>query len=469
MSEKKKIVILGGGVAGLSAAYYLAKAGRFQVTVLERAAVVGGVCGSFDHDGFVLDYGAHKMYSVIPGVMEAFQELMGDRLLKVRKKNRIFLRGRLLDYPLKLGNVLRVLGVVDFFRLGLGYAWSSLKGSFDRSKAGSYEEYMIRVFGRGAYDMIFRPLADKVWGDPATLHEEMGRTRVPSSNALDVALKLAGLKKETQATNAEFFFYPAGGFRGFPEALKEAVLRLGGEVLTGANVTSLALDGGQVRSVTGEVAGKACGWPCDTLISTIPLKALDGLLNPNRPSPVEGLQLRHVVLVYLFINKPRVLDDQWLFFPEEQFIFSRLFEPKQMDPSLGPEGRSVICCDFTCDASSWKWTSDDQALSRRCIEDLVKAGFVTPQEVTGSVVRRFKDFYPRYDLHYQETLERVFKHFDGVGNLVLTGRLGMYNYNNSDHCLDMGRQIAQGLSDGKSAGDVVALLKERAAGYRIVD
>ncbi len=68
MAEKEKVVVLGAGVGGLAAGYFLARTGKYQVTVLEKENVVGGLCASFEHNGFVLDYGAHKLYSVIPGI-----------------------------------------------------------------------------------------------------------------------------------------------------------------------------------------------------------------------------------------------------------------------------------------------------------------------------------------------------------------------------------------------------------------
>lgn len=122
MRNKEKVVILGGGVGGLSAGYFLTKTGKYEVTVLEKAPIIGGMCASFEYDGFTLDHGAHKMYSVIPGNMEKLEALMGERLLKLPKKNRLFLRGHLVDYPLKLGNLARVLGAGTFFAFG-GWLW----------------------------------------------------------------------------------------------------------------------------------------------------------------------------------------------------------------------------------------------------------------------------------------------------------------------------------------------------------
>ena len=205
MSEKKNVVILGAGVAGLSMGYFLCRSGRYNVTILEQSSVTGGMCASFEYNGFVLDHGAHKLYSVIPGILDEICDLMGDRLIKLPKKNRIYLQGHLLDYPLKLTNLLKVLGWPTFFKIGFGYVASLIRGLWDRRPARSYEEYMIKLFGKPAYQLIFEPLADKVWGQPAQLHPDIAKTRVPSSNGLEVVLKLLGFKKETEQTNAEFF------------------------------------------------------------------------------------------------------------------------------------------------------------------------------------------------------------------------------------------------------------------------
>src|SRR5690606_10392014 len=136
-----------------------------------------------------------------PGVLDEALALMGDRLIRLPKKNRLFLEGKLVDYPLKLGNLARVLGPLRFLQIGFGYGVELIKGFFNRSAPRSYEEYIIRRFGRPTYELVFEPLADKVWGQPASLHPEMARTRLPASGGMELVLKMLGLKKETADTN----------------------------------------------------------------------------------------------------------------------------------------------------------------------------------------------------------------------------------------------------------------------------
>ena len=466
-------MVLGGGIGGLSVGYYLAKTGKYFVTVLEKEAMTGGLCGSFNHDGFILDYGAHKIYSVIPGVLDSIQELMPNRLLELPKKNRLFLQGHLVDYPLRLGNLASVLGIGMFLKLGTGYGLELVKNLISRKKAASYEDYMIQRFGRPAYELVFQPLAEKVWGDPGSLHPEMARARVPASGGLEVILKLLGLKKETLDTNAEFFYYPRQGFGEFPKSIHDGILSMGGQVIVNANVLEILRKGERVTSVKAEVNGGAQEYSADYLVSSIPLITLGKLLFGSESFDVmrsiSKLQFRHLMLVYVFVNRPLVLEDQWIFFPERDYIFSRIFEQKQMNPELGPESETVICCDFTCSEGSWKWNAKDELLVEKTIDGLVEAGFIQREDVSGFLIKRVRNFYPRYDLDYVDKLTEMNAHLQKVSNLLLTGRIGMYNYNNSDHCIDMGKFIAEHLSEGQDPRVIWNNLEKRVADYRIVD
>jgi protoporphyrinogen oxidase len=473
MSGKEKIIVLGAGIGGLSAGYFLARTGRYDVIVLEKAPLIGGLCASFEHNNFVLDYGAHKIYSVIPGVLDEIEALMGDRLLRVPKKNRLFLQGHLVDYPLKLGNLASVLGLGTFLKIGIGYALELVRGLFKRGEPRSYEEYMISRFGRPAYELVFEPLADKVWGQPAGLHPEMARARVPASGGLEVILKLLGLKKETAETNAEFFFYPRAGFGDFPQAMREYIEDAGGQVLVNADVRELVQQDGKIVAVCGKIAGDVTELPTDYLVSSIPLPVLGNLIfgeaDSTFPQVVDALEFRHLVMVYVFVERPLVLEDQWIFFPEREYVFSRIFEQKQMNPELGPPDQTAICCDFTCDEDGWQWQASDETLAEKTIAGLVKAGFIEPDQVQGSMVKRVRNFYPRYDLNYVEKMQTVSRKLQQIKNLLLTGRIGMYNYNNSDHCVDMGRFIAGNLDLGRAPVEIWNELEKRVANYKIVD
>jgi protoporphyrinogen oxidase len=465
------VVVLGGGVAGLAVARYLARDG-WPVTVVERSTALGGLCGSFRSHGFTLDHGPHKLYSVVPGILDEIRALLGDDLIEHKKRNRIRLLGRYLDYPLSLGNLLPLLGPVRAARLGLGYATALLGGAFGRGDPASYEEYVLQRFGRGVYELVFEPLAWKVWGDPRQLSVDLARARIPSAGATELMLRLLKLKESTEDVDAPFFYYPRGGFGAFPERLAAEVRRAGGRILTSCTPRALERANGTVRAVQVETGGRAERIPCATLVSSIPMSALARLLFPGDAhveAEVAQLRLRDLALVYLILDQDRLVDDHWIFFPEKRYPFNRLFEQKSMDPSLGPSGATAVCCDLTCDEGDEVWAAPDAELVRRCMDSLVEAGLTTPETLRAGFVRRFRSFYPMYTVDYRDRLGRVYARLKEADNLVLTGRVGMFNYNNSDHCLDMGRFIARGMAAGTPPREIWSGLEERVRSYRIID
>ena len=471
MASKVPVVVLGGGVAGLAAGYYLARNG-YGVTVVERGPVTGGLCGTFEAEGFKLDHGPHKLYSVVPGVLDEIRRIMDGRLLEHKKKNRIRLLGRYLDYPLRLGNLLPLLGPQRAARLGATYAGAIAGGVVGRREPQSYEEYILQRFGRGVYELVFEPLAWKVWGDPKLLAAELARARIPSGGAADLILRLLKLKKNSEDLDAPFFYYPRGGFGEFPQRLAEGIREAGGTVLTSATPVSVECSGDRVTAVHVEQDGKRTRLVSDTLVSSIPIETLARLVFPGDADLAQrssSLRLRDLALVFLILKQDRLLDDHWIFFPERRYPFSRLFEQKAMDASMGPSGRTALCCDLTYEDGEATSTTPDAALVKRCFDTLVEAGLTTPSQFETGFVRRFRAFYPMYTVDYRQRLYGVYDKLKSASNLVLTGRLGMFNYNNSDHCLDMGRYVATELSGGKRAGDIWSGLEERVRAYKIVD
>ena len=105
-TQKKRVVVLGAGVTGLSAAYRLSQNPDTEVHVFEKESEVGGLCRSFREDGFILDYGPHKFYTLIEGVLEEMCQLMGDDFLVREKSQNLFINGKYFDFPLKMTEML---------------------------------------------------------------------------------------------------------------------------------------------------------------------------------------------------------------------------------------------------------------------------------------------------------------------------------------------------------------------------
>jgi protoporphyrinogen oxidase len=473
---KKRVVILGGGVGGLSAGWMLARTGGYEVTIIEKSAVTGGACGTFEYEEFNLDYGPHKAYSVVPGVLDELKMLMGDEFLQHKKKNSIYMFNSFLKYPISMIDIAMKMGYRNLALCGLNAFGSAIRRKASTMVPKSYETYLENIFGRKLYKIVFEPLAEKVWGDPSTLSCDIASTRIPAKSIMDLLLRAMGAKKESELTDAEYFYYPRKGFGRIAERMQDMILKHSGKVLTNAVPTEIFSKNYNIKEIQVMASGHRLTVPCDLLISAIPLDSLVDVLGTRTSeestdviSATRKLQYREAFLVYIFLKRKMVTNHHWIFFPERDVIFSRVSEQKMMSKEMCPEDKTVLCCDFTDSPDGILCAEADDVLAERCISDLLQIGLIMPNWVEKTFVKRLPRFYPRYDLTYKENIGIIYSFLRKYDNLLLTGRVGFYNYNNCDHCVDMGKFIADSLRNGEKPRRIWKDLERRVSGYQIVD
>ena len=106
------VVIIGAGPAGLTAGYLLSKEG-VRSTILEADDIVGGISRTAQYKGFRFDIGGHRFFTKIEAVQSLWEEILGEEFITVPRLSRIYYDGKFFDYPLKAGNALRGLGLIN--------------------------------------------------------------------------------------------------------------------------------------------------------------------------------------------------------------------------------------------------------------------------------------------------------------------------------------------------------------------
>src|SRR5579864_2183711 len=163
MTSDHQVVVIGAGPAGLTAAYELVKRGLKPVVLEKDPQYVGGLARTVQYRGFRFDIGGHRFFSKSREIEALWEEICGEDFLRRPRKSRIFYRGKFFDYPLRPGNALGGLGLVESARCIASYLQSRLNQVHPEL---SFEDWVVNRFGRRLYEIFFRTYTEKVWGVP---------------------------------------------------------------------------------------------------------------------------------------------------------------------------------------------------------------------------------------------------------------------------------------------------------------
>src|ERR1700719_2696948 len=190
--ESQKTVIIGGGPAGLTAAYELSKH-NVPAVVLEADRTVGGLSRTVNYKGYLFDIGGHRFFTKWDEVNQIWQEVLGDKFLQRPRLSRIYYRKKFFYYPLKAKNAFFGLGLIDTVRIVFSYLRSRL---FYYHNEQNLEQWVSNRFGRRLYEIFFKTYTEKVWGVPCTeIRAEWAAQRIQSVS-LATALRNALYKPQ---------------------------------------------------------------------------------------------------------------------------------------------------------------------------------------------------------------------------------------------------------------------------------
>src|SRR5918992_1500335 len=275
--------VLGGGQAGLTSAWVLARRGH-PATVLEADGRVGGIAKTVEFEGYRFDLGGHRFYTKLGPVLRLWEEMLGPELLTRPRLSRIYYRDRFFNYPLRAEDVFRRLGIVESVRCAFSYLY--WRRRLRRMQPRTFEEWVVHRFGRRLYDAFFRSYTEKVWGIPGSeIEAEWAAQRIQEFSFTQAALGVLGLRSGHAPTLIEEFLYPRFGPGQMWEAFRDWVEERDVPVLLNHRCVAIRHAAGRAETVVVSTDGRESEHPVEAVLSSIPLPELIECLDP--PAPVE--------------------------------------------------------------------------------------------------------------------------------------------------------------------------------------
>ena len=434
-----RVVVVGAGPAGLTAAYLLSQR-DVDVTVLEADEVVGGISRTAQYRGYRFDIGGHRFYTKIEPVEQMWEEVLEDDFLTRPRLSRIYYDGKFFRYPLKPMNALKGLGIWRSILIVCSYLkWHF----FPYPEEENFEQWVTNRFGKELYETFFKTYTEKVWGIPCTeIRAEWAAQRIKGLSLIKAILSAASITNRSDKikTLIHEFRYPRLGPGQMWEKTRDIVEERGGDVLMNHRVTGIEQRDGRAVAVRAETPAGARRFPADHVISSMPLRGLVRSLEPEPPARVtgaaEGLKYRDFLVVALILDEEELFPDNWIYIHEPGVEVGRIQNFKNWSEDLVPDPeRSCLGMEYFCFEGDGLWESADEDLVRLATRELDQLGLGDADAVVDGTVVRMPKAYPIYDEDYRDHLEVVRSHIDPIDNLHPVGRNGMHKYNNQDHSM----------------------------------
>ena len=443
VGDARKVVIIGAGPAGLTAAYELCKVGLPSV-VLEKDTVVGGLARTVHHNGYHFDIGGHRFFTKVKRVEEMWHDVLpGGQFLRRPRLSRIYYKKRFFYYPLRPVNALLGLGVGNSLLVVLSYLQAQLRPSLPEE---TFDLWVSNRFGRRLFEAFFKTYTEKVWGIPCNeILAEWAAQRIQGLSLFS-AIKNALLPQATTSsgpiikTLVDEFNYPARGPGMLWERVAEIIRGKGSDVRLGARVERILWSNGEVRAIQTSLDGRVDRVEGTHFISSMPIRELIQKLDPPPSARVleaaTNLHYRDFLTIALVIDKPDLFPDNWIYIHEPDVKVARIQNFKNWSPDMVPDGRKTcLGLEYFCFEGDQLWTMPDSALVALARREVEALGLAHAADIEDGAVVRMPKAYPVYDAPYREALQEIRKFLGGLENLQLVGRAGLHKYNNQDHSM----------------------------------
>lgn len=506
---KKKVVIIGAGPAGLTAAYELCKRApeAYEVLVLEESGEIGGISRTVRYKNNRMDIGGHRFFSKDQRVMDWWKNLMPiqgapsyddkklhrekplekggpdpekeDRVMLVRQRvSRIYYKKKFFDYPVSMKPQTFInMGLAQTINAGCSYLLSCVH----KRKEDSLENFYVNRFGKVLYGMFFEGYTEKLWGrHPREIDPSWGAQRVKGLSIFaivkDMFSRLAPGRdrRNVETSLIEEFIYPKYGPGQLWELTAEEIEAMGGKIQKNSKVTGIRTGDGKVEALKVQSAdGSVEEVEGDLFLSSMPLKDLVEGMGDSVPEKIRviagGLPYRDFVTVGLLVERLNmknltkirtlndIVPDCWIYVQDTGVKLGRIQIFNNWSPYLveDVDSKVWIGLEYFCNEGDAFWNLSDSKCIRLATEELVKMGVINRKEdVLDAHREKVKKAYPAYFDTYSE-IDQVIAYLDQYENLYCVGRNGQHRYNNMDHSMATAFEAVDNILTGKTGKENV--------------
>ena len=427
-SGNSEVVIIGAGLAGLSAAYHLKKG----YALFEKNGEIGGMTRSICKNGYIFDYDGHLLHFRNEYTFNLVSELLSGNLAPHKRNSWVYSKGIFTRYPFQANFYGLPNSVVKDCLMGLIKAKiSNLPPS---NSNGNFENWIIKTFGEGIANHFMLPYNKKFWTiEPKELTCDWLDGFVPVPDLEDTVTGAISDSTKPYGYNSRFWYPVKGGIseliKGFSEKLRNAHV----------NKKAVTIDQHRKEIVFEDATIRKF----KDMITTMPLPELANIL-VDTPSDVSQafsmLKWTSIYVLNIGIKSDNQTERHWVYYPEESTVFYRVGFPTSFSTDVAPKGRSSIYAEIAYSDSK---KIDKDTMVSRTIHDLKKCGIISEEsDVEICLPMDIKYGYALYDSNRLHAVKIIKNYLEKLG-IYTIGRYGSWKYMSMEDVILEGKQIAE--------------------------
>lgn len=432
------VLIVGAGLAGLSTAYHLHRAGTdLSYWIVEKEGNVGGLCRSVQQGGVTIDVIGHLLHFRQPSIKTLVLELLGGRVTRHARRSYVYSHRTLTEYPFQVHTQGLPPDIVRDCVLGFIEAHCSPESTEVRHL--SFPDWVLATFGEGFARHFFFPFNEKLWRISLDeLTSDWVSWLIPRPDLRDVVNGALGVQEKAFGYNASFLYPSDGGIARVAEAFLP-------------HINEVALN----KEVVEIDTRRQCVWFSDgteafyeRMVSTIPLPHLisrcAGLPEWMREA-AHGLRATSIYALNMVIEREDVGDMHWIYFPEPEFPFYRVGFPGTYAIGCRRQGLCPLAVEVSHRADE-PWSND--ALIADVTRGLERAGLIARGEpILTWTVRDVEGGYVIFDKHRARSVPELLRELE-ARSIFSIGRYGRWEHSSMENAIRQGKDAAELLASG---------------------
>lgn len=418
---KVKNLIIGGGISGLTAAYFL----KDNYLILEKEAEVGGYCKTIKNDRFVWDYAGHFYHFKTEDFKQLFLSLVEPEEIITRNKvTKIYYKDSFVDYPFQMN--IHQLEKEDFIDCLYYLYFKEEKETYD-----NFLDMLYGKFGQGIVERFLRPYNEKLYAiDLKKLDTDaMGRF-FPYA---DTEAIIRNMKEGSNKSYNDTFLYLKKGTQYFIDKLYDQLDK--NKVRLNTAAVKLSPEEKYVVTDSGEKI------EYENLINTTPLNVfLKQFDDEEAKSTLQEMSYNKVLVLNIGFDRPSEKYEgiHWVYYPDKNLNFYRIGFYNNI---LGTKELNVyVEIGYSKDAPI-----DVEEELTKTIENMKRVGII--DDNTKVVDHSYVVMDPAYVHIANQTDMRLKKIVKDLAdnNIYTLGRYGKWTYCSMEDCMVWAKELTDSL------------------------